>query len=561
MTAGADAIPDSAVGRVVRKASDGVLRRILRLPPASNGYRVLRGVRIPMRDGVELIADRYVPTTPSAAPTVLIRSPYGRGYPFPQFYAGPLAARGFHVVLQSVRGTYGSGGTFIPAVNEAADGLDTVAWMRDQQWFTGRLATIGPSYLGLAQWALLQDPPPELAAAVILAAPHDMSAAWATGSFTLDDNLRFGNGVARLGQRSLLARRLQDLVGRGRQASEEAVSMLPLNPAGRAALGPYAPLYESWLAHPDRDHEFWDPQRFSDALDRCQAPVLLVTGWQDLFLSQTLEQYRRLRERGVEVALTIGPWVHDRMLRKGASTFVAESVDWLSAHLTDPPAPQNRSAVRVFVVGHGWVNLAQWPPKLPEWVLHLQPGGGLANQTPTQGAAPSSFVFDPAQPTPTIGGPLLQGGGYCDDSALADRSDVVTFTGDPLTDDLCVLGTPVVELLHSADNPHVDVFVRLSQVTADGGSTNVSEGFQRLTHESSMTPTPLVVELDPVAHRFPAGSRIRVVVAGGSHPRFARNPGTGEPLATAHRLAPATHSVHFGAGSRLVLPAGDRPPG
>jgi alpha/beta superfamily hydrolase len=89
-----------------------------------------------MLDGAELIADRYVPAKPTDAPTVLIRSPYGRGYPFPQFYAGPLAARGFHVVLRSVRGTYGSTGEFKTAVHEADDGLDTVAWIRQQPWFT-----------------------------------------------------------------------------------------------------------------------------------------------------------------------------------------------------------------------------------------------------------------------------------------------------------------------------------------------------------------------------------------------------------------------------------------
>lgn len=561
MTAGDAANSESVVDRFVRGIADRALRRILRLPPPHNRYRVLRGVRIPMRDGVELIADRYVPDgpAPSDVPTVLIRSPYGRGYPFPQFYAGPLAARGFHVVLQSVRGTYGSGGRFIPAVNEAADGLDTVAWIRDQPWFTGRLATLGPSYLGLAQWALMRDPPPELAAAVILAAPHDLSAVWATGSFTMDDNLRFSNGVARLGQRSLLARRLRELVGKG-QGPDESISMLPLNAAGRAALGSYAPLYESWLAHPVRDHPFWDPQRFTDALDRCQVPTLLITGWQDLFLGQTLEQYHRLRERGVEVALTVGPWVHDRMLRKGASTFVREGVEWLTAHLAQPGDSQPRSAVRVFVVGHGWVDLRQWPPKLPNRMLHLQPGGGLAQDPPAADAVPASFVFDPADPTPTIGGPLLQGGGYCDDSALAGRRDVLSFTSEPLAEDLYVVGAPVVELSHCADNVHVDLFIRISHVDPDGRSTNVTEGFRRLILERPWQPAQVTIDLDAVAHRFPVGSRLRVLVAGGSHPRFARNPGTGESLATAHRLRPASHAVHFGGASRVVLPADHRPP-
>lgn len=565
MTVANDTIPESAVNKIIRRASDRFLARILRLPPAANRYRVARGVRIPMRDGAELVADRFIPDTAAAAPTVLIRSPYGRGYPFPQFYAGPLAARGFHVVLQSVRGTYDSTGEFTPAVNEAADGLDTVAWIRDQPWFTGRLATIGPSYLGMTQWALLQDPPPELAASVILAAPHDLSHSWATGSFALDDNARFSDGAAHLGDRNVFALKWDELLGRN-QVPAEDISFLPLNETVRAAMGSYAPLYESWLTHPDRDDPFWDSQRFGDALDRCQSPVLLVGGWQDLFLSQTLEQYRRLRDRGVEVALTIGPWVHDRMLRRGASTFIAEGVEWLATHLLECPQSGRDSTVRIFVGEHGWVSLPDWPPAMNQRTFFLQPGGALGgaigDAEPPPDAAPSSFVFNPADPTPTVGGPLLFGGGYVDDTALADRADVSCFTGEPLRKDMYVVGTPVIELAHSADNPHVDVFVRVSLVAADGISTNVSETLRRLTLENPSEPAEVVLELDPIAYRFPAGSRLRVVVAGGSHPRFARNPGTGEALATASNLVPATHFVHHGAGgtSRLLLPAADRPP-
>jgi putative CocE/NonD family hydrolase len=556
-----DSTPESAVDALVRRVSDRALTRILRLPRPANRYRVVRGIRIPMRDGVRLVADRFVPTTPADAPTVLIRSPYGRGYPFPQFYAGPLAARGFHVVLQSVRGTYDSAGEFVPAVNEAADGLDTVAWIREQPWFTGKFATIGPSYLGMTQWALMQDPPPELAAAVVLAAPHDLSHAWATGSFALDDNARFSDGAAHLGERGLVARKLDQILRR-RTAPRDDISILPLNDAGRAAMGEYAGLYESWLAHPDRDDPFWDTQRFGDALDRCEVPVLLVSGWQDLFLSQTLEQYRRLRDRGVEVALTIGPWVHDRMLRRGASTFVSEAVEWLSAHLLNSAKPQRVSAVRIHLNGHGWVDLPDWPPTLPDRTMFLRPDGGLGEAAPPPDAVPSSFRFDPVDPTPTIGGPLLFGGGYVDDTVLADRPDVVSFTTGPLTADVYAVGTPVLELSHSADSAHVDVFVRLSHVASDGRSTNVSEALRRLTLDDPAQPNLVRIELDAIAHRFEAGSKIRVIVAGGSHPRFARNPGTGEPMATAHDLVAATHFVHHGVGgqSRLVLPADDEPP-
>ncbi len=151
-----------------------------------------------MRDGVELVADHYVPRPRSPAGTLLVRGPYGRGLPFAALFGAVYAARGYHVVIQSVRGTFGSGGDFDPFVNEVDDGADTVAWLRDQPWFTGTFATIGLSYLGFTQWALLTDPPPELKAAVITVGPHDVSGPrWGTGSFGLNDFLGWSDLVAR----------------------------------------------------------------------------------------------------------------------------------------------------------------------------------------------------------------------------------------------------------------------------------------------------------------------------------------------------------------------------
>src|ERR1700758_1593836 len=170
--------------------------RLLGLPPATTDYTVDR-VQVPMRDGVHLVADHYAPVTSRPVGTLLVRGPYGRAFPFSPLFARLYAARGYHVVLQSVRGTFGSGGVFEPMANEVPDGADTVEWLREQPWFTGRFATIGPSYLGFTQWALLMDPPPELAADVITVGPHDLaSSVWGTGAFKLTDCLAWADLVA-----------------------------------------------------------------------------------------------------------------------------------------------------------------------------------------------------------------------------------------------------------------------------------------------------------------------------------------------------------------------------
>ena len=106
---------------------------------------------------------------------------------------------------------------------------------------------------------------------------------------------------------------------------------------------------------------------------------------------------------------------------------------------------------------------------MPEQVRYLQPGGRLGDAVPPDTATASTFTYDPADPTPTIGGRLLSAeGGYRNDTKLAQRADVLTFTGDALAQDLYVVGSPVVELSHSCDNPHNDLFVRVSEVDARG---------------------------------------------------------------------------------------------
>jgi uncharacterized protein len=141
-----------------RRAVDAALRRLLKLPKPKTDYAVTRDLRIPTRDGVELLADHYAPVG-EAAGTVLVRSPYGFDPISAALVGNPFAASGYHVVLARCRGTFGSGcAVFEPWIHEIDDAADTVAWLRKQSWFGGRFATVGGSNMGFTQWALLMDP-------------------------------------------------------------------------------------------------------------------------------------------------------------------------------------------------------------------------------------------------------------------------------------------------------------------------------------------------------------------------------------------------------------------
>ena len=401
-------------------------------------------------------------------------------------FAGLYAARGYHVVLQSVRGTFGSAGDFEPMANEAADGADTVAWLREQPWFTGRFATIGLSYLGFTQWALLQDPPPELAAAVITVGPHDFGASvWGTGSFAVNDFLGWSDhGCPTRKTRSASGPAsascgLPKGGASGRWGCRWAT-------AARALLGAGAPWFESWVEHrrPD-DDPFWERLRCGAALDRVQVPVLLIGGWQDIFLGQTLQQYAAparagRRRRAHHRALDAHP---DARQGTGHQRPGDRWTGWTPIWAVRP-APRRPSRVRVYVTGQGWRNVADWPPATTERALYLRPGGHLDDTAPTdlKRMAPATFRYDPADPTPTTGGPLLSPERRLPrrQPARARATTCSAFTSATLTHDLCVYGNPVVELAHSSDNPHVDLFVRVSEVDAKGRSRNVSDGYRRL---------------------------------------------------------------------------------
>jgi uncharacterized protein len=269
--------------------------------------------------------------------------------------------------------------------------------------------------------------------------------------------------------------------------------------------------------------------------------VLLIGGWQDLFFEQTMAHYRTLRNHGADVALIVGPWTHG----EGGGVATRESLDWLAGSRLAHP-------VRIFVTGDGgWRELPDWPPPSTGEMLYPRPGGVLADAPPDD-SAPLRFVYDPADPTPTIGGRMLMGSaaGYRDDSALAERADVLTFTGAELSSEFEVIGVPYVELTHATDTPSADVAVRISEVDPNGNSRNVSDGYLRVGPERS---SPLRIDLDPIAHRFRPGHRIRLTIAGGSFPRFARNLGTGESLVSGTEFVRSTHVLDC-AGSRLVLP-------
>ncbi len=534
------------------------------LPAPVCGVSVERRIAVPAGDGATLLTDHYRPLAEGPHPALLIRTPYGRGFPWDYLYGALLGEQGFHVVIQSCRGTGGSQGVFEPFVAEAADGHATIAWLRRQEWFNGSLGTIGPSYLGFTQWALAADPPPELGAMVVQVSPDDgHRLLYPGGAFALEGTLT--GTAAMLSMHRGMGRFTLAMLRLLRRYNRVART-LPLIDAYPPAFGGRVGYFEDWITHPEPGDPYWAPRRAVFSPERIP-PVSLLTGWSDVFLDQTLAQYRRLREAGRQVRLIAGPWTHTSGFNKDLPVLFGEALGWLRSHLSGNGAATGSLPVRVHVGETGapgtWRDLADWPPPgFPEQAWHLHRDGILATEPPAAEAV-SSFRYDPADPTPSVGGPRLDSrdAGSRRNNALESRHDVLVFTSAPLSEPLDVIGPVSFRVRARGGGPHFDVFARLCDVDPKGTSWNVCDGLTRL----GAGPGPggagagdgwrdVTVPMSATAHRFAAGHRLRVQVSGGAHPRFMRNTGTGEPLATATRLVPVEIEI---SGGRVLVPGGN----
>jgi putative CocE/NonD family hydrolase len=526
-----------------------LLQRVLKLdPPATRDVIVERDLRVPMPDGVELLADRWAPRSGgSSLPTALLRGPYGRRGLIGLGMARPLAERGFQVLIQSTRGTFGSGGSFDPLRREREDGLATLEWVVKQPWFAGSMVLFGASYLGYVQWAVADRLPPEVKAMIPL-----MTESALTLEFLRKDGLSletpFGWAVQVAGQERPLA--LLRSVVQGRR-NRRALSTLPLGRADVAALGHGSDYIQDILAR-DADDARWAGFDHRHRVAQVSVPVSSIGGWYDIVLPGQLRDFQLLQEAGRPARLTVGPWTH----LSGDATPLREAIGFGLA-IARGEQPPDRPPVRLYVMGEeAWRDFDTWPPRgYAPRRFHLQPGGALAGRPPGE-SAPDVYRYDPADPTPAAGGArmLVRGAGRVDNTALEGRPDVLTYTTPVLDHDVEVIGEVSAEIWFRSSVPYADVFVRLCDVDHRGRSHNVCDGLTSLTGADQLSCA--TVGLWPTAHRFRRGHRIRIQVSSGAFPRYARNPGTGEPNVTATTLRAADQAVHHDPThpSAIILP-------
>lgn len=567
------------------------------LAQAPFGVRVEFNVPATMRDGTILRANVYRPDDGGAGtyPVLLTRLPYGKDLPSGSNVLDPVQAarRGYVVVVQDVRGTFASGGAWLPLANEMEDGVDTVAWAATLPGANGEVGTYGASYYGFTQWAAAKGRPAALRAMAPMIAWDDP-----------DNGVMSRGGVMELGLQASwnlqtgfdqLSRRYRgDLpaLGAAFYALNRELNSLPESGYAELPVAHFGPLARAGMAEPldhyiERlhDREGAEPATVTSTYETLDVPVLHIGGWYDVFLNGTLRNFAGMRERGrAHQRLLIGPWTHGNVSHvlgeldfgfAASGALMDLQIDLMSYQLaffdrwlkqvsngSDAMPP-----VRYFLMGTNvWKSATAWPPEGLEqqrWYLHsgghaatAQGDGTLSREQPGDEGA-DSFVYDPANPVPTIGGatlmhPLFRAGPR-DQRSIESRPDVLVFTSPPLETPLEVTGPVSVELHVATDAPDTDFVARLVDVYPDGMAITVTDGITRMRHRAGRwtpaeplragEPYRITVDLWATAIVFLPGHRLRLEVTSSSFPRWERNLNTGADNLRTTAMRPARQTI------------------
>jgi len=513
-------------------------------PAAEYDVRRQQSVMVPMRDSVRLATDLYFPIgAEMPQPVVLIRTPYNKNDADEHAAARFFAGQGYVAAVQDMRGKYESEGRYRWTAHDRQDGYDTVNWLAEQSWSTGKVGTYGCSYRGENQIQLAAERHPNHVAAVPMFAgamyTHgDRHRNWATnngGAFELAMiftwfrekgwSLRpsYPTGTPR--DDLLRATKAFDLRPRLPDIDEAALwTELPVVDLMRRSQAP-PNLWEDLVSHAP-DDPWWQQYGFVTDADRFDVPALQVASWYDYGVSEALALFNLFQSNAVSATarenqfVIIAPTTHCDHHEATAETVVGERnvgdarlgywrlyLDWFDHWLRgEDTGVTDRRPVQYYLMGQNeWRSADAWP--LPnadrtKYYLHSDGhansrmgDGRLSTERPSDGAPGSpagkastdTFVYDPASPVPTVGGQACctqtpQAEGAWDQRAVEMRDDVLVYTSSPLDEDIEVTGPIQATIYLSSSAPDTDVTVKLVDVAPDGTAYNIQEGIQRVRY-------------------------------------------------------------------------------
>ena len=561
-------------------------------------------VEAQMRDGTTLRANVYRPTGDDQWPVLLTRLPYGKDFPLGSSVMDPaqVARRGYVVIVQDTRGRFTSEGEWMPFINEALDGVDTIEWAAGLPYSDGIIGMYGISYFGFTQWSAAVHQPSALKAIVPAQTWNDPfnGVLFRGGALELGTS---GNWQLMMGLDILIRRHRGDPQALGRSIYLLAKEMdalgklgywsLPLREFGPLKRHDIAPSFFENFAHPmDREHPITQPLFITGKHENVTVPALNIGGWYDIFLQDTIDNYKFLREQGStrearQSKLLIGPWAHGVFTNPigemnfgfgSSAAYIDLQVDltslqvrwfdhWLKCIDT---GMLDEAPIKLFVMGTNiWRDEQEWPLARAVETRYYLHSNGQANTLHGNGylitdlpdnEEPSAdyYDYDAANPVITRGGALLMSPEYrpgpLDQRPTENREDVLVYTTGELKEDLEVTGQIKVHLWAISSVPDTDFVTRLVDVHPDGYAQNLTDGIIRARYRNAALgeDASLIepgrayeyeIDLWATSNVFRAGHRIRLDVTSSNFPRWDRNPNTGHEFGADTELAVAHQTI------------------
>ncbi|MGA7857202.1 MAG: CocE/NonD family hydrolase [Terracidiphilus sp.] len=556
-----------------------------------------RNVAMKTRDGVTLYADVYRPAAGGTYPVLLQRTPYNKENAGD--FGRKAAARGFMVVVQDVRGRYTSEGEWYPFKHETDDGYDTVEWAAALPHSNGKVGMFGGSYVGATQMLAAIGFPPHLAGIcpVVTASNYHENWTYQGGAFEQWFNESWTTGLA------------QDTLNREIRNGSNAMigsAALPLkkyplfnvriDPGSADSTAKLAPYFQDWLDHPLYD-SYWQQWSIEEQYASIQVPALTVAAWYDIFQGGSLRNFMGLKAHagnaaaraGQRLLITIGGHagggrkIGDVDFGPAAAEFDENAVtlDWYDYLFL---GKQNEFAtekpVKIFVMGQNkWRYEDSWPLERAHTTSYFLHSAGKANSASGDGSistdaahadSPDSYIYNPANPVPTVGGPLCCDpmhlpAGPRDQKEVEARQDVLVYSTPPLEQDMEVTGPVTLELFAKSSAVDTDFTAKLVDVWPNGFAQNLTEGILRARFRESISSAKLIepgkiyeykIDLWSTSNVFLKGHRIRLEVSSSNFPRFDRNLNTGKDDSTSANLVKATNTIYHDSEhpSALILP-------
>lgn len=471
-------------------------------------------VMIPMRDGMELPTDLYLPNSEARhLPCILVRSPSGRRGRTPAQVA-PMAQWGYVVAIQDTRSVLDAEGKTMPYLSdgwgEQQDGYDTVEWLGKSEWTNGRIGSVGASAQGITQLLMAPTAPPSLKCQYVRTAAASMY-----------------QHATYMGGRLLKSQ------------------------------------VEGWLSHYAKDpsvldcvlqqpsyNDFWQQLDTLTVADKVKTPAVHYGGWYDIFLQGSIEAFLARQNQGGDGAkntqkLVIGPWTHfwprdqslgDFDVPEAGQTLPTDISEkrWLDYHLKGVDNGVAEVAPVIYYVmgpfdgsassGNVWKTAETWPVPNTPTSLFLTADGQLHVERKPMQKGEVSFRYDPENPVPTVGGRnLFLDSGPKDQRSIEERDDVLLFTTDALNEDLEVTGKVTAKIFLSSNSDETDVAVRLCDVYPDGRSILVTDGLTRVSAMELDKQREVEVDLWSTSIVFAKGHRIRLTVTSSNYPCYEKN--------------------------------------